>query len=266
MSLPGNAVSVAITADGATAYAAIPASNCSGSTIVGAIAVVTFSSTSITGCVPLQGVRNIVLGHNGATLLAFVDNSNTAYYVTASDLTTGAVAISDAGAVLDHPANAVFSSDDSTAYILSCGEECGGAASSAKVTVFTPSSKTLGSSASVAAAREGLLSGTKLYVANRGAHSTRGGPHGKGSIAVIDFATRKVEKTWPIPGGGSPDMGNVTNDGKQLWLAARWDNVAYDIDTTTGEVKSIPVGLEPHGLTVWPQPGRYSLGHTGNMR
>ncbi|HMC30301.1 MAG TPA: hypothetical protein VKL99_05660 [Candidatus Angelobacter sp.] len=89
VSLPGNAVSVAITADGATAYAAIPASNCSGSTIVGAIAVVTFSSTSITGCVPLQGVRNIVLGHNGATLLAFVDNSNTAYYVTASDLTTG---------------------------------------------------------------------------------------------------------------------------------------------------------------------------------
>src|SRR6059058_4342838 len=46
VSLPGNAVSVAITADGATAYAAIPASNCSGSTIVGAIAVVTFSSTS----------------------------------------------------------------------------------------------------------------------------------------------------------------------------------------------------------------------------
>jgi hypothetical protein len=27
-----------------------------------------------------------------------------------------------------------------------------------------------------------------------------------------------------------------------------------------------PVGKEPHGLTVWPQPGRYSLGHTGNMR
>jgi hypothetical protein len=26
------------------------------------------------------------------------------------------------------------------------------------------------------------------------------------------------------------------------------------------------VGGMPHGLTVWPQPGRYSLGHTGNMR
>ncbi len=108
--------------------------------------------------------------------------------------------------------------------------------------------------------------GKELYVANRGSHSTRGAPHGKGSIVVIDFATGKVEHTWPIPGGGSPDMGNVSVDGKQLWLSGRFDNVVYDIDTTSGAVKSIPVGLEPHGLTVWPQPGRYSLGHTGNMR
>jgi len=108
--------------------------------------------------------------------------------------------------------------------------------------------------------------GKKLYVANRGSHSTRGAPHGKGSIAVVDFATDKVEQTWPIPGGGSPDMGNVSADGKQLWLSGRFDNVVYDIDTTTGAIKTIPVGEEPHGLTVWPQPGRYSLGHTGNMR
>ena len=85
-------------------------------------------------------------------------------------------------------------------------------------------------------------------------------------MSVIDFATRKVEATWPIPGGGSPDMGNVSADGKQLWLSGRYDNVVYVFDTTTGEVKTIPVGKEPHGLTVWPQPGRYSLGHTGNMR
>jgi YVTN family beta-propeller protein len=108
--------------------------------------------------------------------------------------------------------------------------------------------------------------GKELYVANRGSHSTRGAPHGKGSIAVIDFATGKVGHTWPIPGGGSPDMGNVSVDGKQLWLSGRFDNVVYDIDTTSGSVKTAAVGQEPHGLTVWPQPGRYSLGHTGNMR
>jgi YVTN family beta-propeller protein len=93
-----------------------------------------------------------------------------------------------------------------------------------------------------------------------------GPPDGKGSVSVIDFATRKVVANWPIPGGGSPDMGNVTADGKTLWLSGRFDNEVYAIDTTTGAVKKIPVGAEPHGLTVWPQPGRYSLGHTGNLR
>jgi YVTN family beta-propeller protein len=108
--------------------------------------------------------------------------------------------------------------------------------------------------------------GTKLYVANRGVARVYGPPKGKGSVSVIDFATRKVEATWPIPGGGSPDMGNVSIDGKQLWLSGRYDNSVYVIETTTGNVKSIPVKTEPHGLTVWPQPGRYSLGHTGNLR
>jgi YVTN family beta-propeller protein len=72
--------------------------------------------------------------------------------------------------------------------------------------------------------------------------------------------------TWPIPGGGSPDMGNVSADGKVLWLSGRFDNVVYAIDTATGTVRKVSVGKEPHGLTVWPQPGRYSLGHTGNLR
>ena len=108
--------------------------------------------------------------------------------------------------------------------------------------------------------------GTKLYVANRGSSHVFGPPRGKGSVSVIDFATRKVVDTWPIPEGGSPDMGNVSNDGKVLWLSGRFDNVVYAIDTATGAVKTIRVGTEPHGLTVWPQPGRYSLGHTGNLR
>ncbi len=108
--------------------------------------------------------------------------------------------------------------------------------------------------------------GAKLYVANRGVARVYGPPKGKGSVSVIDFATQKVEATWPIPGGGSPDMGNISIDGKQLWLSGRYDNSVYVIDTTNGSVKSIPVKTEPHGLTVWPQPGRYSLGHTGNLR
>ncbi|UHL66219.1 YncE family protein [Paralcaligenes sp. KSB-10] len=108
--------------------------------------------------------------------------------------------------------------------------------------------------------------GSKLYITNRGSNKIHGKAKGPGSISVLDFATRKVVATWPIPGGGSPDMGNVSADGKYLWISGRFDNVVYAIDTNTGAVKIIPVGTEPHGLTVWPQPGRYSLGHTGNMR
>jgi DNA-binding beta-propeller fold protein YncE len=83
---------------------------------------------------------------------------------------------------------------------------------------------------------------------------------------VVSFATRRVVKTWTIP-GGSPDMGNVSPSGTRMWLSGRYDAAVYELDTRTGEVlHRIPVGAGPHGLCVWPQPGRYSLGHTGIMR
>lgn len=109
--------------------------------------------------------------------------------------------------------------------------------------------------------------GKLLYVTNRGWSTLKAAPHGKGSISVIDPVARKVVATWEIPHGGSPDMGNVTADGKELWVSGRYDREVYVFDTSTGELTHrIPVGREPHGLCVWPQPGRYSLGHTGNMR
>ncbi|MBY4639227.1 YncE family protein [Gluconacetobacter entanii] len=109
--------------------------------------------------------------------------------------------------------------------------------------------------------------GTMMYVANRGSHKIHGTPHSKaGGVSVVSFATEKVVSQWPIPGGGSPDMGNVSADGKTLWLSGRFDDVVYAFDTTSGAVRKVAVGLEPHGLTVWPQPGRYSIGHTGILR
>ncbi|HUL96120.1 MAG TPA: YncE family protein [Usitatibacter sp.] len=105
-----------------------------------------------------------------------------------------------------------------------------------------------------------------LYVANRGSHDIHGPRHGPGSVSVLEFKSRRIIAQWSIPGGGSPDMGNVSADGKFLWLSGRYDDVVYRFDTADGSVKIISVGEEPHGLTVWPQPGRYSLGHTGNLR
>jgi YVTN family beta-propeller protein len=113
--------------------------------------------------------------------------------------------------------------------------------------------------------------GRSLYVSNRGSAARGTGPrHGPGSVSVVDFATGQVVANWAIPGGGSPDMGGVTADGRQLWLAGRFDDEVYVFDTVAGRlaarISTAAFGQEPHGLCVWPQPGRFSLGHTGNTR
>ena len=99
--------------------------------------------------------------------------------------------------------------------------------------------------------------GRRVFVSNRDA----------GSISVLDAASLAIIATWKIPGGGSPDMGGVTADGSQLWLSGRYNGEVYVFDTVTGAlIKRIKVNAGPHGLLVWPQPGSFSLGHTGNTR
>jgi len=84
---------------------------------------------------------------------------------------------------------------------------------------------------------------------------------------VLDLATRKIITKWRFPHGGSPDMGGISADGKVMWLSGRYHAEVYAIDTATGKLLArIPVGKGPHGLCVYPQPGRYSLGHTGLFR
>ena len=98
---------------------------------------------------------------------------------------------------------------------------------------------------------------TVMYVSNRQA----------GSISVVSFRTRRVIDTWQLPQPASPDMGGVSADGNTLWLSGRYNAVVYAIDTRDGHLRAaIPVGDGPHGLCVWPQPGRFSLGHTGILR
>jgi YVTN family beta-propeller protein len=99
--------------------------------------------------------------------------------------------------------------------------------------------------------------GKVLYVTNRM----------EGSISVVSFATQRPIAKWWLPGGGSPDMGGLSADGRVLWLSGRSNADVYAISTRTGRLlHRIPVGLGPHGLCVWPQPGRYSIGHTGILR
>jgi YVTN family beta-propeller protein len=99
--------------------------------------------------------------------------------------------------------------------------------------------------------------GRRIFVSNRD----------EGSISVLGASSLAVTATWRIPGGGSPDMGGVTADGSQLWLSGRYNAQVYVLNTTTGAlIRRIRVNSGPHGLLVWPQPGSFSLGHTGNTR
>ncbi|HZV72645.1 MAG TPA: hypothetical protein VFF79_02915 [Conexibacter sp.] len=95
-----------------------------------------------------------------------------------------------------------------------------------------------------------------LYVSNRG----------EGTISLISFRTQRPYRKWTIP-HGSPDMGGLSASGRMLWLSGRYNAEVYAIDTRSGRVvRRIQVGKGPHGLAVWPQPGRYSIGHTGILR
>jgi hypothetical protein len=89
----------------------------------------------------------------------------------------------------------------------------------------------------------------------------------EGSISVASFATGRPIAKWWLPGGGSPDMGGLSANGRVLWLSGRSNAQVYAISTATGRLlHRIKVGEGPHGLCVWPQPGRYSIGHTGILR
>jgi YVTN family beta-propeller protein len=117
---------------------------------------------------------------------------------------------------------------------------------------------------------------TGFIATGKGAHGlyvTRDSKHllvtnrDEGSISLLDFATKKLVAKWRIPGGGSPDMGGLSPDGKVFWVSGRYNGVVYAISTSDGHlIRRIKVGAGPHGLCVYPQPGRYSLGHTGVFR
>jgi YVTN family beta-propeller protein len=99
--------------------------------------------------------------------------------------------------------------------------------------------------------------GRHLFISNRG----------EGSVSVLDMTDNRLLHKWRIPGGGSPDMGGISPDGKVMWWGGRYNGVVYAMSTVTGRLLAkIPVGAGPHGVCVFPQPGRYSLGHTGNFR
>ncbi len=249
ISLTGNIETLGILSDNVTAVAASRDAPVSGKPD-GAVFILDLTNRVISSTISLPLARFVALNHAGTKVLAFADNTNTAYVVDTSAKTVTAIA--DPNGVLDRPVRAIFSSDDSKAYIVSCGAECGG--TQAKVTLFDPSSNTLGNSVNVDGATYGILdtSGT-LYVA--------GSTNGNGTLQTIDTAALAAGNATPstslsISNGyhstmafadnnrlyiGSTNCSNATVNGVVQGCLTMYDTSSKSakITTTAGDVTSM---------------------------
>jgi YVTN family beta-propeller protein len=210
--------------------------------------------------VPCRGVDHMDFSANGTYLIASCEFSGELLKVdVAAQSVVGTLALGPG----TEPQDVKLSPDGKVFYVadLKVGGVWEVDGSSFRVLGFLPTGK----------GAHGLYVGRDsqdLYVSNRDS----------GTVAVISFATGQVVHTWMLPPEtgprrsresdvASPDMGGVSADGKVLWLTGRYDSDVYAIDTTTGQqLARVSVGDGPHGACVWPQPGRYSLGHTGILR
>ena len=214
VNLPAPTESMVILPDSVTAYVASPTAP-----VQGAVFVVNFTSLAISAQVAVPNARRLVLSHNGQKLLVFSDGSNNVTVINTSDNSVTTVL---GGGVLDQPVNAVFNSDDSVAYILSCGPECGGTA--ANVTPLTMSSQTLGAPLAVpGGATVGLLNGSTLYVAGSCVAACPGATPPFGRLSVINTASMTISASVPIS-DGYHDRIEMTGNNK-LYIGAR--NAAF---------------------------------------
>jgi YVTN family beta-propeller protein len=199
--------------------------------------------------VPHPGVNHADFSADGTTMIASCEFSG---WVVRIDLAT--LQITGEVNVGGEPIDVRISPDGSVFYVANHVKNGGG------VSLIDPTTMTETGFVKTGAGAHGLYpsrDAKQLYVTNRAA----------GSVTVIDFATSAPVATWTIPGGGSPDMGGVSADGSQFWVSGRYNDVVYVFDTAAGTlISKIPVGHGPHGLAIFPQPGRFSLGHTGNYR
>ena len=199
--------------------------------------------------IPHRGVNHADFTADGTTMIASCEFSG---WVVRIDLAT--LTYSGEVEVGGEPIDVRLSPDGSSMYVANHVKRDGG------VSVVDPVSMTEKAFIPTGGGAHGVYpsrDATQMYVTNRHA----------GSVSVIDVATNRIVATWTIPGGGSPDLGGVSPDGSQFWVSGRYDDVVYVFDTRDGHLLAkIPVGHGPHGLAYFPQPGRYSLGHTGNYR
>jgi hypothetical protein len=245
ITLPGFTESVVVAPDNVTGFAAVATAQVTPGTgqPPGQVEVLDLSTGVITAGIPVAGAQYLAQSHNGNRILVLGSRADTVTMFSPSAVGTSTDPRTDIQSPLfDHPVWAAFSDDDSTAYILNCGPECGG--TTASVTLLDVNSNLVGPTIPVDAATFGLLSGNTLYVAGTkpGANTCTGSASPTlattcGEVSVVDLVSKTVSATATITDGYHNRMEMGANN--QLFIGARTCtniNVAGS-GSTPGEVR-----------------------------
>jgi len=227
ITLPGFSESIVVAPDNITGFAAVPTAPGTPGTgqPQGAVEVLDLSNDVISAGIPVPGARYLAQSHNGNRILVLGSRPDMVTMIAPSSVGTSTDPRTDIQSPLfDHPVWAIFSSDDSTAYVLNCGPECGG--TTASVTLLDVNSNLVGPTVPVDAATFGLLSGNTLYVAGTkpGANTCTGSATPTlattcGEVSVVDLVSNTVSATATITDGYHNRMELVSNN--QLFIGAR---------------------------------------------
>jgi hypothetical protein len=135
VALPGPSDSVVLSPDGSTGYAAVPTAALPGSAPGGIVVIALGTTPGITATVPVPSVRYMVRSGDGSRILAFSDNSDSVTIVPPQSIISGQGQTTPLTVVpgFDRPVFGFFSPDNSQAWVLNCGPECGGVEASVQV-------------------------------------------------------------------------------------------------------------------------------------
>jgi hypothetical protein len=195
--------------DSSTMYVPEPNLPVSGG-FAGGVQVIAVSTATISTTYNVPGASSVAISPNGDYLFVFSQNSDSLYLINLTASTITPVAITG----FARPVNAFFSTDNTTAYVLNCGPECG-SSGAASVAQFNIASLTITATVPVGGASVGLLNGTTLYVA--------GSPVPTGTTSTYDAVnvstmTRLTPASVPIGDGFHTTMALATN--QRLFIGA----------------------------------------------
>ena len=280
VALPGMTESFVVSPDSSAAYVAVPTAKVVGQS-PGRVEAISLSNGSVTGVANVPAVHYLSINNSGSRLLGFSDNSDQVAVITTSLIATGnAVTFTGGPGVFDHPVAAFFSSDDSTAFVLSCGAECGGTQASVQqfnlitntLVVSTPICSIDNAQETQCAGSTFLVNGPTIYIAGT-PHSAGGGPSllcsagttttqatNCGMLSTLDLNTMLVTNSAPIviTDGYHNRMAMAANG--QLFIGARTCTEISATETrgclSIYNTLATPVGsVPPGGVLIPPENG-----------